>query len=235
MNPVTFYESESRKGSPGPRLILAHGAGAPADSAFMERLASALSEEGVRTLRFEFPYMEKRRLDGRKRPPDRQPVLLEHFRRVIDEIAAEAAAGGPIFIGGKSMGGRMASHIIAQGDLPPDVSGAVCFGYPFHPPGKHERWRTIHFQDLQRPLQIIQGSRDPFGRRSEVEARGLETVDNLNLSWLEGGDHDYRPLARQQQSQEAMILRAASLAAAFIHGYARASRATPVRVEQWND
>ncbi len=217
MNPVTFYKSGARGGLPAPRLVLAHGAGAPADSAFMESLASALSAEGVATLRFEFPYMEKRRQDGRNRPPDRQPVLLDHFREVIATVVAEPVEGSRLFIGGKSMGGRMASHMIAQPELEPEVCGAVCFGYPFHPPGKPDRWRTTHFQELRRPLQIIQGTRDPFGRKHEVEAQGLDSLENLCLSWLEGGDHDYRPLARQPETHEEMIRQAARVVAGFIH------------------
>lgn len=218
MNSVTFYKSEARGGLPAPRLLLAHGAGAPADSAFMDRLASALSAEGIATLRFEFPYMEKRRQDGRKSPPDRQPVLLDHFRGAIATLLAEPEEeGSRLFIGGKSMGGRMASHMIAQADLQSEVCGAICFGYPFHPPGKPERWRTSHFQDLQRPFQIIQGTRDPFGRKQEVEAQDLGSMENVYLSWLDGGDHDYRPLARQPESHDEMIQQAANVAAGFIH------------------
>ncbi|MFN2362486.1 MAG: alpha/beta fold hydrolase [Marinobacter sp.] len=216
MNPVTFYKSEPLNNSLAPKLLLAHGAGAPADSAFMERLAAALAEEGVTALRFEFPYMQKRRQDGRKRPPDRQPVLLEYFRQAITAIMAEPG-GSPVFVGGKSMGGRMASHMIAQAELEPWVCGAICFGYPFHPPGKADRWRTDHFQDLQRPLQIIQGTRDPFGKKPEVEEKGVAAITNVSLSWLEGGDHDYRPLARQPEDQQQMVRQAARLAADFMH------------------
>ncbi|MDL0429869.1 alpha/beta fold hydrolase [Marinobacter sp. TBZ242] len=217
MDSVTFYRAEPPGKLQGPQLVLAHGAGAPADSAFMEMLASALSAEGVATLRFEFPYMERRRRDGKKRPPDRQPVLLAHFRQAIAESLAEAGQRGPVFIGGKSMGGRMASHVIAQADLHAEVCGVVCFGYPFHPPGKPDRWRTGHFGDLGRPMQIIQGTRDPFGRRQEVEEQGLDGAAPLHLAWLEGGDHDYRPLARQAESHEEMIRQAAGLAAGFMH------------------
>ncbi len=217
VNSVTFCKFEALQGRSGPRLVMAHGAGAPADSAFMERLGSALAAEGVATLRFEFPYMQKRRQDGRKRPPDRQPVLLNHFREVIATLLAESDEGNSLFVGGKSMGGRMASHIIAQADLQPEICGAVCFGYPFHPPGNPERWRTSHFQDLQRPLQIIQGTRDPFGRKYEVEAQGLDSVENVHLSWLDDGDHDYRPLARQPETHDEMIRQAATVAAGFIH------------------
>lgn len=220
MNPVTFYRSASRAGRSDPRLLLAHGAGAPADSAFMEKLASALADEGITTLRFEFPYMQKRRQDGRKRPPDRQPALLEYFRRAVATVATEMVEPAdecPIFVGGKSMGGRMASHIVAETDLHPCVRGAVCFGYPFHPPGKPDRWRTSHFPDLQRPLHIIQGSRDPFGRKHEIETEDLGSGVNMGLSWIEGGDHDYRPLVRQTETQEDMIRQAANRAARFVH------------------
>ena len=182
----------------------------------MDMLVSRLAEEGVATLRFEFPYMEKRRQDGRKRPPDRQPVLLSCFREAIATALAEPGDGSPLFIGGKSMGGRMASHIIAEADLPSHVRGAVCFGYPFHPPGRPARWRTSHFQDLQRSLQIIQGTRDPFGRKTEVESQGVDSETNVRLSWLEGGDHDYRPLARQPETHEELIRQAASMAAGFM-------------------
>ncbi|MBL3556570.1 MULTISPECIES: alpha/beta fold hydrolase [Marinobacter] len=216
MNSVTFYRCEARGGPPAARLLLAHGAGAPADSVFMETLVSGLAEEGVATLRFEFPYMEKRRQDGRKRPPDRQSVLLNWFREAIATALAEPGDGSPLFIGGKSMGGRMASHIIAEADLPSDVRGAVCFGYPFHPPGRPERWRTSHFRDLQRPLQIIQGTRDPFGRKPEVEAQGVDSETNVRLSWLEGGDHDYRPLARQPETHDELIRQAAGVAAGYM-------------------
>lgn len=216
MSSLIFRKSRVPEGSSAPRILLAHGAGAPSDSDFMELLASALCAEGITTLRFEFPYMVKRRADGRKRPPDRQPVLLEHFRKVIAEIAGQADSSGPLFIGGKSMGGRMASLVAAQAGLAPEVVGVVCFGYPFHPPGKPERWRTEHFNGLQRPIQIIQGTRDPFGRQAEVEESGLDRMANVSLAWLEGGDHDFRPLARQPENQDDLIRQAASLAAAFM-------------------
>lgn len=211
-----FRKSCVPKGRNKPRFLLAHGAGAPPDSDFMESLVSALGAEGVTTLRFEFPYMAKRRADGRKRPPDRQPVLLEHFRKVIAEIGEHADSSGPLFIGGKSMGGRMASLVAAQAGLAPEVRGVVCFGYPFHPPGKPERWRTEHFSGLQCPVQIIQGTRDPFGRQAEVEESGLDEWANVSLAWLEGGDHDFRPLARQPENQDDLVRQAASLAADFM-------------------
>lgn len=220
MNSVTVFKTRAQGSVVAPVLVLAHGAGAPADSPFMELLTAALSAQGVTTVRFEFPYMEKRRQDGKKRPPDRQPILLGHFRAVIEEARAGVDRQAGVFVGGKSMGGRMASILAAEPGIDDSVRGAVCFGYPFHPPGKNDRWRTDHFQSLCRPIQIIQGTRDPFGRQAEVEARDLDALDNVNLAWLEGGDHDYRPLARQSESREDLIQQAAAMAARFMTGEA---------------
>jgi predicted alpha/beta-hydrolase family hydrolase len=195
-------------------LILAHGAGAPADSGFMEKLSEALAREGVRTLRFEFPYMEKTRMEGRKRPPDRQPVLLFHFRQVIARVAAERH--GRVVIGGKSMGGRMASLLAAEPDLAGHLAGCVCFGYPFHPPGRPEKWRVDHFDRFHCPVLIVQGSRDPFGRQEEVESRQDVAESGCRIYFLEGGEHDFRPLARQPETQSQLIETAARATADFI-------------------
>lgn len=193
-------------------LILAHGAGAPADSPFMEMLAAALAEQGIGTIRFEFPYMQKRRQDGKKRPPDRAPVLLEHFSRVLDEIRAEVGSGRRVLLGGKSMGGRMASILASQRQ---GMDGVVCFGYPFHPPGKPDRWRTEHFNDLKSPLLVLQGTRDPFGKPSEMKRHEKE-LENIRTHWLEGGNHDFQPLKSQPETQGDLIGEAARAARLFI-------------------
>lgn len=165
----------------GPTLILAHGAGAPMDSEFMNVVASGLASEGVRVLRFEFPYMAKRRIDGKRRPPDREPVLLETWRQAVAECDAERP-----FIGGKSMGGRMASMV--ADDV--GAAGLVCLGYPFHPPGKPERLRTAHLEHLATPALIVQGANDPFGTRADAAAYALSPA--IHIDWLEGGNHDLR-------------------------------------------
>ena len=193
-------------------LILAHGAGAPADSPFMEVLADALKNEGITTVRFEFPYMQKRRIDGKKRPPDRQPVLLEHFSRLVDEIRGEIAEGARLLVGGKSMGGRMASILASQRE---GIDGVVCFGFPFHPPGKPDKWRTGHFQELKSPTLILQGTRDPFGKPDEMVGHE-ETLERIRLRWLEGGNHDFQPLKSQQLSRDDLIARAARETRGFI-------------------
>ncbi|WP_372999632.1 alpha/beta family hydrolase [Marinobacter sp.] len=194
-------------------LILAHGAGAPADSPFMEELAMALGREGISPVRFEFPYMQKRRLDGKKRPPDREPVLLEYFAGVVDQVRAGLGAGGRVLVGGKSMGGRMASILASQRE---DIDGVVCFGYPFHPPGKPDRWRTGHFQDLKSPMLVLQGTRDPFGKPAEM-AGHEKALDDIRLRWLEGGNHDFQPLKSQSRTQSDLIAMAAREARIFVN------------------
>ena len=162
-------------------VVLAHGAGAPMDSPFMAAVANGLAARGYRVARFEFPYMARRRADGRRRPPDRQPVLLEAWRRAV------AALGGGVVVGGKSLGGRMASLIADE----IGARGLVCLGYPFHAPGKPDKPRVAHLAALRTPALIVQGERDPFGGREVVSGYRLSAA--IALRWLTDGDHDFRP------------------------------------------
>lgn len=198
-----------------PVLVLAHGAGAPADSDFMNILADFLESQGVASVRFEFPYMERRRQDGRRRPPDRQPQLLDRFREVLARVRDEVPRSRPVLAGGKSMGGRMASVLAAEED---GMEAVLCFGYPFHPPGRSDRWRTSHFADIRCPLLIVQGSRDPFGKRSELEQYAGD-LGACELVWLEGGNHDFRPPARQADTQQDLIAEAARQARHFLQNH----------------
>lgn len=168
-------------------VVLAHGAGAPMDSPFMDAFADGLAARGLRCARFEFPYMAQRRDDGKKRPPNPARVLLATWREVIDEIGRDS-----LVIGGKSMGGRMASMIAAELESEgAPVRGVACLGYPFHPPGKPEKLRTEHLENLKTPTLICQGTRDPFGTREEVPAYLLSK--KIKLHWLEDGDHGFKP------------------------------------------
>ena len=167
-------------------LILAHGAGAPMDSQWMAEMAERLAVRGVNVLRFEFPYMAQRRRDGGKRPPNPQPVLLECWREVFSEVRRHVA--GSIAIGGKSMGGRMASLLV-------DELGAdalVCLGYPFYAAGKPEKPRVAHLAHVKTPTLIVQGERDALGNREAVEAYTLSPA--IEVHWLVAGDHDLKPL-----------------------------------------
>ncbi|GAA6131519.1 alpha/beta family hydrolase [Halopseudomonas sabulinigri] len=187
----------------GATLVLGHGAGAPMDSPFMALLAAQLALRGVRVLRFEFPYMAARRRDGGKRPPNPMPVLQAHLRELCGELDQ------PFFVGGKSMGGRVASML--AGEL--GARGFLCFGYPFHPPGKPEKTRIAHLQQLECPGLILQGTRDPFGKPEEVAAYTLDT--RLQLHWLDSGEHDFKPLKASGRTQQELIAEAAEVAAGF--------------------
>jgi len=189
----------------GLSFAFAHGAGAPMDSPFMAFIASALAATGLRVIRFEFPYMVRRRQEGGRRPPDRQPVLLDAWRDVIGTFGPDRLA-----IGGKSMGGRMASLVADE----TGVAGLVCFGYPFHPPGKPERTRTEHLAGLATPSLIIQGERDPFGTTAEVA--GYDLSPAIALHWAPDGNHDLAPRKASGRTKEQNWQAAADAAAVFL-------------------
>ncbi|MGR9187356.1 alpha/beta hydrolase family protein (plasmid) [Rhizobium leguminosarum] len=168
-------------------ILLAHGAGAPMDSASMTAAANALAGVGFRIARFEFAYMAARRtLEGRK-PPPRAETLNPEYEAAI----AEFGASGPLIIGGKSMGGRVASMIADDLHRRGKIAGLLCLGYPFHPPGQPEKLRTGHLTGLTTPALICQGTRDEFGTRDEVP--GYDLSDSIEILWLEDGDHDLKP------------------------------------------
>jgi predicted alpha/beta-hydrolase family hydrolase len=174
-----LLHSGPKRGIP---LILAHGAGAAMDHPWMEALAGALAEREVHLVRFEFPYMAARR-EGRRPPPDRPSVTAATWQKVI----AELGGGQSVFIGGKSFGGRMAS-LVADAE---HVRGLVCLGYPFHPTGKPQQLRTEHLASLQTRTLILQGERDAFGSREEVEAYALSEA--IEVCWFANSDHSLQP------------------------------------------
>ena len=171
-------------------VLLAHGAGAAMDSPFMAAIASGLAATGWRVVRFEFPYMARQRETGRRQGPDRMPVLQEAFRQQV-RLEQTEQPGRPLFIGGKSMGGRVASLLIDELAATDGVRGCLCLGYPFHPPGKPLQLRTEHLAALQTPTLILQGERDTFGRREEVETYNLSP--QVQLRWIASGDHSFKP------------------------------------------
>jgi len=188
-------------------IILAHGAGAGMDSAPMQAFAEGLAAAGLRVARFEFPYMQRRHDTGKRGGPDRPPVLIESWHQAIEQ-----ADGDRVVIGGKSMGGRIASMIADDAG----VDGLVCLGYPFHPPGKPEKLRTAHLRDLQTPTLIVQGTRDPFGKPEEVDAYDLS--DGIRIVWLEDGDHSFKPRKSSGRTLEQNFGEAIAAIAAFVAG-----------------
>jgi predicted alpha/beta-hydrolase family hydrolase len=165
-------------------LVLAHGAGAGQTSQFMVQAARGFAGRGVSAATFDFPYITA----GRK-VPDRAPVLEQAWRDAIGE--ARALAGDlPLFIGGKSMGGRIATHVASQGGAG-RLRGVVCLGYPLHPPGRPEQRRDAHLPAITEPLLFIQGTRDNFGTATEIEAL-LPRLQRATLHTIPGGDHSFK-------------------------------------------
>jgi predicted alpha/beta-hydrolase family hydrolase len=161
------------------------------DSPFMARVARELAAGGVRVVRFEFPYMAARRSGGGRRAPDREPVLRGAWLEVVSGFRDSAR----LVIGGKSMGGRIASLVADEAG----VSGLVCLGYPFHPPGQPQRLRTAHLEGLRTPALIVQGTRDAFGTREEVLEYRL--APGVRIHWIEQGDHSWKPPARSGRTE----------------------------------
>jgi predicted alpha/beta-hydrolase family hydrolase len=191
-----------------PTLVLAHGAGAAMDSRGMTDLATRIVARGVRVVRFEFSYMASRR-SGVRRPPPRAETLLDEYRAVVAEV------GGRPVIGGRSMGGRVASMIADSLFDAGSVAGLVCVSYPWHPPGRPDQPRVAHLAGLRVPTLIVQGTRDPFGSPEEVAEYTLSPV--LEVLWLEDGDHDLRPRVSVSGFRHAQHLdTAADAVAAFV-------------------
>ncbi|MEZ0213885.1 MAG: alpha/beta family hydrolase [Xanthobacteraceae bacterium] len=168
-------------------ILLAHGAGAPMDSPSLAATAEVLAAAGFQVARFEFGYMAGRRTEGRRTPPPRAETLNPEYIAAVEALGAK----GPLIIGGKSMGGRVASMIADELFAAGKIRGLLCLGYPFHPLAKPEKLRTEHLVDLKTPTLIVQGTRDAFGSREEVSGYALSPM--IEIQWLEDGDHDFRP------------------------------------------
>lgn len=202
---LTIYAAAA----PSAALVLAHGAGAGQHSPFMVRVATLLAERGIAAATFDFPYIAAGR-----RVPDRAPVLENAWRDAIDEARGEFA-GRRLFIGGKSMGGRMASHVAAHGDVQ-GLSGLVFLGYPLHPPGKTQQRRDSHLPRVREPMLFVQGSRDAFGTAEEI--RGLlSSMRAATLHEVPGGDHSFH-VGGRGADQSAVLPAVADAVAAWIDG-----------------
>ncbi len=193
------------------RLLVAHGAGAGQDSTFLERCRDALAERGVQTLAIEFAYLQQMRREARRRPPPRVDRLVDELARWCDLLSHPSLP--PLWLGGKSMGGRVASLLAARDDAP----GLVLCGYPFHPPGKPDTLRLSHWPLIGCPTLVVQGSRDPFGSREELAGYDL---GDARVHLLEDGDHDWRPRRASGRSQASLIDEAAEAIAGFMAEHA---------------
>ena len=196
-------------------LVLAHGAGAPMDSPFMSTIAAGVAKAGFRVVRFEFPYMAARREGGKRGAPDRPAILEAAWRDAIREAAGKKGPAS-VAIGGKSMGGRIASMVADEAG----VAGLVCFGYPFHPPGQPEKLRVAHLERLKTPTLIAQGERDQFGTRDEIARYRLSK--KIRVLFLPDGDHSFKPRAGSGRTESQNVGDAIAAAAAFLRSLANA-------------
>ncbi|AXY44249.1 dienelactone hydrolase [Halomonas sp. JS92-SW72] len=190
---------------------MAHGAGVGQDSTFLERLRDALAEHGLQTLAIEFAYLQQMRREARRRPPPRVERLVEELARWCDILTHPALP--PLWLGGKSMGGRVASLLAARDGAP----GLILCGYPFHPPRKPESLRLAHWPLIASPTLVVQGSRDPFGSRDEIAGYDL---GGARLHLLEDGDHDWQPRRASGRTQASLIDEAAEAIAEFMAEHA---------------
>ncbi|MGM0543210.1 MAG: alpha/beta fold hydrolase [Pseudomonadota bacterium] len=203
LGPLRLY-GQAKHGS----LLLAHGAGAGHRSAFMQQFAGALADQGLQVITFDFGYMQQMQATGKRRPP---PAIA----RTVEELANWYAClapltATPLWLGGKSMGGRAASMLASEQSCP----GLVLAGYPFHPPKAPDRLRLAHWPDVKAPSLILQGERDPFGTHEEVTAYPLPAC--LEMAWLTDGDHDFKPRRASGLNQTILIDEAAALGASFV-------------------
>lgn len=181
-------------------LVLGHGAGADQRSAFIVDMARALAARGLDVVTFNFLYTEQGR-----RIPDRTPALESCYRAVIDTVREQmGSARRTLLIGGKSMGGRMATHVAAADRALP-VAGIVLLGYPLHPPGRPDQRRDAHLPAVARPMLFVQGSRDTFGRPAELTPVIERIVPTPTLHVVEGGDHSFRLPKRNPPAQAAAL------------------------------
>ena len=199
----------------GPLLLLAHGAGAQMDSPFMEAFAKLMAERGVGVARFEFPYMAARRAGGKKRPPPKAESMMPSYIEAVIQCRA-SQHDRPLFVAGKSMGGRIASLVADEVYGRGDCNGLVCLGYPFHPPNVPDKPRTAHLLGLACPALIVQGERDPFGTKAEIEGFGLSPV--ITFHWAGDGDHDFGPRGGSGFTRKGNLAAAADAVAAFVTG-----------------
>ena len=181
----------------GSAVLLAHGAGAPPESDFMMAMAEGLAARGFPVLTFRYPYMELRARDGRQRGPDRAPVL-EACHEAARAVLAERAGGRRLVLAGKSMGGRMSTHLAARGA---DCAGLAMFGYPLHPPGRPERQRSEHFPAIVQPTLFLQGTRDRLCNL-DLLRKALERFGGTaRLEVIEEADHGFAVPKRTGRSR----------------------------------
>lgn len=207
MGPLAIY-GEATIG----RLLFAHGAGAGHCSPFMRQFVTSLAKQGIQVLCIDFPYMQQMQETGKRRPPPPIAKTVEQFAEwyaLLDDLFLE-----PLWVGGKSMGGRVATLLASQSSYAAVMPGVIVAGYPFHPTKAPHKLRLDHWPDIGCPLLVLQGERDPFGTREEVESYQLPS--SAQLAWLKDGDHDFKPRRLSGLNQTVLIDEATQIAASFV-------------------
>jgi len=197
------------------RLLFAHGAGAGQQSPFMRQFVTSLAAQGVQVLCIDFPYMQQMQETGKRRPPPPIAQTLDQFAQwyaLLADLFDE-----PLWIGGKSMGGRVATLFASEQLCKGAVPGVVVAGYPFHPTKAPDKLRLDHWPKIACPMLILQGERDPFGTREEVV--GYTLPPNAQLAWLKDGDHDFKPRRFSGLTQTVLIDEATQVAASFVRAH----------------
>lgn len=192
-------------------LLLAHGAGAGNQHPFMDEFSQNLASKGIEVVSFNFPYMQKAYELDKKRPPNSNKQLIAHFAEELALLSDEL----PVFIAGKSMGGRVATQLVAE-QQGLAIKGCIVLGYPFIPPGKPEKLtdRMAHFPDLSKPVLILQGERDTFGGTKLLQEIALP--EQIELTWVTSGDHSFKPLKSSGLTEQQNIAFAAQQTFEFI-------------------
>src|SRR5690606_13877303 len=190
---------------------------------FLGIVADLLADCGIAVTRFEFAYMAARRTGGKRRPPPRAEALVPEYRSAVEQIGARLTGGQTLVIGGKSMGGRVASLLADELLAERRIAGLVCLGYPFHPPGKPGQLRTEHLIRITTPSLIVQGERDPFGSRAEVERLPLSS--SIQLHWAGDGDHDLSPRSGMGFTRRGNLESAADAVSEFVKSLGRSGQA----------
>ena len=193
-------------------LVLAHGASSAMASPGMAALADGFAAAGVQVARFEFPYMRRRRETGKGGAPDRPAVLEEAWLAAARAVTARLGGGQRLAVGGRSMGGRVASMVADR----LGAAAVVCFGYPFHPPGRPEKTRTAHLANLATPALILQGERDTFGNPDD--GAGYRLAETIRVHWIADGDHTLKPRKSSGRTLEENTAEAVAAAVQFLAG-----------------
>jgi hypothetical protein len=185
------------------------------DHTWMNAITALLVERRVSVARFEFSFMASVREGGKRRPAPRGEKLVPEYMAAARSIGEVVADDLPLFIGGKSLGGRVAS-LVAAAELfaAGQISGVVCFGYPFHPPKKPEKLRTSHLAQFDCPMLIVQGTRDALGSKAEIEGYALD--ERIRITWCEDGDHDLKPRKSSGETLDGHLAKAADAVRTFV-------------------